>query len=321
MFSMKRISIALVFALIFAGVTLVAVSAQGGTVTPPPVEIKDDCASCHTDFQMTWEIGAHGQATKDPIFVEQWNKQGNPSACLTCHVTGYDPATATWKADGVTCEACHKDSGGQHPITPMLVDKSSNLCGGCHTDARFGWTEWEGSTHFKNGMACTNCHDPHSATVKISSDGDPSKLCITCHEEASMNFPYSKHNEQGVTCIDCHLEHLGNTDTSIHQVPDHSFKASLKACNACHEDQMHASGVGASVNADAGVSSSDHANAIDPEVSQSSILPEPTPVNPFGYAGLAVLIGLAAGMLLAPWLERWYRFAMQKEDEVKHDGK
>jgi hypothetical protein len=53
----------------------------------------------------------------------------------------------------------------------------------------------------------------------------------------------------------------------------------------------------------------------------SSIVPEPTPVSPLGYAGLAVLIGLAAGMVLAPWLERWYRVAMQKDEEVKHDEK
>jgi hypothetical protein len=30
-------------------------------------------------------------------------------------------------------------------------------------------------------------------------------------------------------------------------------------------------------------------------------------VSPLGYSVLAALIGLAAGMVLAPWLERVYR--------------
>ena len=320
MFSWKRILIALVFALGSAGVTLFAVSAQEGT--PPPAENKSDCASCHVDFQMSWEIGSHGHATSDPIFIEAWNKQGNPTACLSCHVTGYDPITATWKADGVTCEACHTDSSGEHPKTPMSVDKSENLCGTCHTDTRFGWMEWEGSTHYKNGMECTNCHDPHSASVKIGSSGDDaSQLCITCHEEASMNFPYSKHSEQGVTCIDCHLEHLEDNDTTIHRVPDHSFKASMQTCNSCHADQMHGGGEATSTDNTVGVSAVEPTTASTPALEMSSIVPEPAPVSPLGYAGLAVLIGLAAGMLLAPWLERWYRFSMQKDEEVKHDGK
>jgi hypothetical protein len=33
----------------------------------------------------------------------------------------------------------------------------------------------------------------------------------------------------------------------------------------------------------------------------------PSPVSPAGYAGLAGLIGLAGGMVLSPWMERWYR--------------
>ena len=313
MFSWKRILVALVFALIFAGVTLFAVSAQ--EVTPPPTaEDKDDCASCHTDFQMTWEIGAHGHATNDPIFVNEWTRQGTPTACLSCHVTGYDPATATWKAEGVSCEACHKDEGGDHPNTPLSVDKTESLCGGCHTDTRFGWMEWEGSTHYKNGMACTNCHDPHSASVKIGSGhDDASQLCITCHKEMSVDSSHGAHTQNGVTCVDCHISQL-DIELETHTIPDHSFRASLDRCTECHKEQMHTSGeaLGAEPTT---------ASHPTPEVNEASLLPEPTPINPLGYAGLAVLIGLAAGMLLAPWLELWYRFAMQKETEVKHDGK
>ena len=321
----EKVLIALMFALLFAGVTLVVASAQDQT--PPPVqEEKVDCATCHEDSQMSWQNGPHGNAKNDPIFVNAWTDQGKPGACLACHVTGYDEATGTWKEDGVTCASCHTDEGGEHPKTTMSVDTTSNTCGKCHTDARFAMESWEGSVHFQKGMDCSTCHDPHNASLKVTvnlkdpATKDASRLCISCHEEASMNFPYSTHSKQGVTCIDCHLEHLENANTEIHSVPDHSFRASVKTCNACHANQMHASGEAIATEQTTNVSLAVPAEPT-PALELSSITPEPTPISPFGYAGLAALVGLAAGMVLAPWLERWYRLVLKKSEEVRHDGK
>lgn len=321
----EKILIALMFSLLFAGVTLVAVSAQD--VTPPPAQDeKDNCATCHEDSQMSWQNGPHGHAKDDPIFVKAWTDQGQPGACLTCHVTGYDETTGTWQEDGVTCAACHTDEGGEHPRTTMSVDPTSSTCGSCHTDSRFVMASWEGSTHFQKGMDCTSCHDPHNASLKITvnlknpTSNDASRLCISCHEEVSMNFPYSTHNKQGVTCVDCHLDHLENTNTGIHSIADHSFKASIQTCATCHAEQMHADGETISTNDAVGISV-EPAIEPTPAVEMSSILPEPTPVSPIGYAGLAALVGLAAGMVLAPWLERWYRLVLKKSEDVRHDSK
>jgi len=322
----EKALIALMFALLFAGVTLVVVSAQDET--PPPVqEEKGECADCHETVQMSWQNGPHGHATDDPIFVNAWTDQGKPGACLACHVTGYDVSTGTWKEEGVTCAACHTDQGGEHPRTTMSVDATPNTCGTCHTDTRFGLQAWEGSTHYQAGMDCSSCHDPHNASLKITlnlkdqTSKDASRLCISCHEEASMNFPYSTHSKQGVTCIDCHLEHLEDTNTDIHRVADHSFKASVQTCNSCHAEQMHADGEAIATEEIANLAGTEPTIEPTPAVEMSSISPEPTPVSPVGYAGLAALIGLAAGMLLAPWLERWYRIALKKSVEVHHDGK
>lgn len=322
----ERVLIALIFALLFAGVTLVVASAQDET--PPPVQVeKGECADCHENVQMSWQNGPHGHASDDPIFVNAWTDQGKPSACLTCHVTGYDESTGTWKEDGVTCAACHTDQGGEHPRTTMSVDATPNTCGTCHTDTRFGLQAWEGSTHYQKGMDCSSCHDPHNASLKITlnlkdqTSKDASRLCISCHEEASMNFPYSTHSKQGVTCINCHLEHLENTNTDIHRVADHSFKASVQTCNTCHADQMHADGETVATEEIANISVTGPTVEPIPVVEMSSISPEPTPVSPVGYAGLAALIGIAAGMLLAPYLEHWYRLVSKKSEEARHDGK
>jgi predicted CXXCH cytochrome family protein len=280
---------------------------------------------------MTWQNGPHGKAKEDPIFVKAWTDQGKPSACLTCHVTGYDEATGTWMEDGVSCAACHVDEGGAHPKTTMKVDTTGGTCGNCHTDERFGQEQWEESTHYAAGLDCTTCHDPHNASLKITVNlkeqtmADASQLCISCHEEASMNFPYSVHSKQGVTCIDCHLEHV-EKDAAVHQVADHSFKASVATCSACHAEQMHANGDAtatgsAAAAANVAVLPTPTREPAASVVDHGPISPQPTPVSPLGYAGITALIGIAAGMLLAPWLERGYRLVLKKSAEVRHDAK
>ena len=307
----KRFFIAIVVALLAAGVTLMIAEAQGTNNPQAQTTGGTECVVCHTEFQMNLENSLHGKAGTDPVFVQQWTDQGKPGACLVCHTTGYDPATATWEANGITCKACHTDASQEHPKTPMTVNQSPDLCGRCHSDTRFGWQDWAGSTHYQRGMNCTTCHDPHSASLKIAgprdtvSSQDISNLCITCHQEASMNFPYTSHHQKGVACVDCHLEHMETGDRAAHSIPDHSFKASLATCNSCHADQMH-SPVEATT-----TTSMTESTAVSveptPGVQAASITPEPTPVSPLGYAILAALIGLAAGMVLAPWLERFYR--------------
>jgi len=317
----ERLLIALVFALLAAGITLMVAQAQ--EPSPPLQEQTLNCAACHTEFETTWMSGPHGQAINDPVFQEEWKAQGSPGACLVCHVTGYDPATATWKADGVTCEACHNPVPLDHPKSPMPIDRSTDLCGRCHSDTRFGWQEWKISTHYQRGMDCTVCHDPHSASLKqvASAQGevptyeDASELCITCHNEYSMDFPYSSHHQKGVSCVDCHVNHLENEDRTAHSVPDHSFNASLKSCNTCHSDQMHQPGEAVQT----GTSQPVTEEPIAKEVELASVTPEPGPVSPLGFAGLAGLIGLAAGMVLAPWLERFYRHAAKHNDEETSD--
>jgi len=309
-----RILIASAFAAAAAGASLVIAEAQNPVPPDPnqPGQVGPACVSCHTEFAAEWQHGPHGQAVSDPTFVAEWTKQGKPGACLVCHVTGYDPASGTWEQDGVACEACHGDMVAGHPKEPMPVNRDADLCARCHSDVRFDWQDWQGSTHFQRGMSCSTCHDPHSASLKIVTprDGtaqfnDASQLCITCHKDVSMNFPYTQHRQQGVTCIDCHVTHSETAPPEAHTMPDHSFTANLNSCNACHSDQMH--------NPAQALSTSEPLAAAwtAPQLERSGLNAEPNPVSPWGYAGLAALIGLAAGMVLAPWLEKWYSRAVR----------
>ncbi len=297
-----RFLISIVTALLFASLTLGIATGQGeeGSATSSPVS---NCATCHTEFNMNWMNSAHGTAGNDPRFQEEWTAQGKPGACLVCHTTGFDPGSGTWESENVSCTACHGPVPADHPRSPMPVDRSPDLCGRCHSDTRFGWQNWRVSAHYQRGMSCVTCHDPHSTSLKAVHDGekaDASQLCITCHKEVSMDFPYSLHHQAGLSCVDCHLEHLESADRAPHTIPDHSFNASLETCTTCHAEQMHGPG-----NNTAGAAAA-RPTPLPLMPQSASLSPEPQPVSPTGYALLAALIGLAAGMILSPWLEKIY---------------
>jgi predicted CXXCH cytochrome family protein len=325
---------ALVLAVLLAGMTLVAAQAQTAqppaTATPAPDGAPavvsnnmtyDTCAGCHKDIYDTWKISQHGQSLADPVFAKAWDGQGKPGACLVCHTTAYDPTTGKSAAEGVSCQACHSPIPANHPMDNMPVDKSPDLCGKCHSDPRFATENWQLSAHYQRGMTCSVCHDAHTAGMKsvegAAPSDDASALCANCHKDAMQNFPTSKHAEAGVTCVNCHLGFNVENNSgavavdviNVHKSPDHNFRPTLATCNKCHSSQMHAPGQAAAaaaikIESAGGTPTPAPTAAVTPV---SPVTSQPAPVSPVGFASMAGLLGLAGGMVLAPWLERLYR--------------
>ncbi len=304
---MKKICIRLIYGLLFA-LPLMLLSfalAQAGetpqTQPPPePTQAALLCPACHESFQDAWVKSAHGQAATDPTFTKAWEEQGKKSECLTCHVTGYDPDKNTWKGNGITCEACHDAATADHPMKPMAADRSAKLCGTCHQETYF---EWQSSAHRQAGVDCIACHDPHSTTLKAKDSADQ---CASCHRERASNYASTQHSKQGLTCADCHLAKLTDPTQEGHARLDHSFTVRLSTCNSCHAYQMHDP---AEVHMDKPTPTPDALAAVE----KATVEDAPQPVNPFGFATLSGLFGLAAGAIMAPWLERWTRSKKNKD--------
>ena len=254
--------------------------------------VEQDCKTCHPAFYETWENGLHGQAFDDPAFQSAWIDAGSTVECLVCHVTGYDATSRTWESDGVTCQRCHNPVTENHPAEPMPVSRSSELCAECHTETSF---QWGVSVHAQNDMGCETCHDPHGSQLLAEDD---SALCASCHKDRSSNFSHTSHSQEGLACADCHMADLQEQGVQIHGEKDHSFFVSLDSCNGCHVSQMHDPVDGHAVSED---------KELDAMVSAeiSSVMATPQPVSPIGFALLAGLVGLAAGVVLAPWIERF----------------
>ncbi len=296
-----RMGVGLALALPMAMLTIVW-AAPSVPVSSAP-ETVSNCQTCHSEFAVSWAKSSHGMAVADPAFREMWMAQGSPHQCLSCHATGYDPATDTWQAEGVTCEACHAPVPANHPQEPAPIDRTSQACGTCHTEGLF---EWQASKHRQAGLDCIHCHDPHGTQLRSA---DPSDLCSTCHRDLGTRFAHSAHSRQGLTCADCHLAPEEGPKGQAHSERDHSFRVSLSTCTSCHSTEMHDPGSIHNVNPTPAT--------LDPmaSVEKLQVTAAPSPVGPLGFALLSALVGMASGMVLAPWLERWYRRLNKNRNE------
>ena len=129
-----------------------------------------------------------------------------------------------------------------------------------------------------------------------------------------MDFPDTSHHQRGVSCVDCHVNHVENAERAAHTVPDHSFNASLESCNTCHAQQMNSPTESAGVTE---ISAPITAESTTEKL--ASVALEPDAVSPVGFSVLAGMIGLAGGMVLAPWLERWYRRLAKPDTEERNE--
>ena len=50
-----------------------------------------------------------------------------------------------------------------------------------------------------------------------------------------------------------------------------------------------------------------------------TVTPEPEAVSPMGFSAMAGMIGLAGGMVLAPWLERWFHRTVKQNKEEDNE--
>jgi hypothetical protein len=79
----------------------------------------------------------------------------------------------------------------------------------------------------------------------------------------------------------------------------HDFSVTLNICADCHEEDVHA------VTGFMDASEDTQQATFIPGITET-LTTEPSPTNPFGFVLVAGLIGVVFGMVVSPWMERWY---------------
>jgi predicted CXXCH cytochrome family protein len=108
----------------------------------------------------------------------------------------------------------------------------------------YSYAAFKQSKMFAKGVTCSDCHDPHSAALRVPGDG----ACVQCHTSGKYETADHSHHVDvapSVNCTSCHMR--AYTYMVIDRRHDHSFRIprpdlSVKlgipnACNACHADK------------------------------------------------------------------------------------
>jgi Flp pilus assembly protein TadD len=161
------------------------------------------------------------------------------------------------RAEVETCGLCHARRSefseawtpGQalsdtHMISPIgrgLYHADGQMMG---VEETYNYSSFRQSKMFAAGVTCSDCHDPHSAKLRLAGDN----TCLQCH--APDKYAAAGHHRHGtvnppLACASCHMP--TRTYMVVDSRHDHSFRiprpdVSVKlgtpnACNDCHKDK------------------------------------------------------------------------------------
>lgn len=236
------------------------------------------CVECHTTgFRRVYEAATDS-------YDSQWHALG--VGCQSCHgpagehVRSMESGTAS--AEGVaygsasaasveTCARCHSRrtplGNGATPegelldeYLPMLLSADLYEVDGKIHDEVFEYGSFTQSRMYAAGVGCTDCHDPHGATLRAPGDA----VCIQCHNPAgsahrknidtrglrSANYDDASHHHHtegspGTQCVSCHMPgklYMGNDLRHDHSFTSPNPRQALElshsdACLGCHEGE------------------------------------------------------------------------------------
>jgi len=182
-----------------------------------------------------------------------------------------------------TCAACHSrrgeitgdpkpgDSFFDHHLLSIVDESDLFYADGQVRDEDYEVPAFLGSKMFHKGVRCVDCHDFHSAKVRVPGN----MICLTCHSPGQTNAPainpvtHSRHKvfgfdtdgvmtnfnlaiyqpnaikETGGECVNCHMPQT--VYMQRHSRHDHGFTIPdplltkqfgiPNACNRCHQDK------------------------------------------------------------------------------------
>lgn len=176
-----------------------------------------------------WLPTAAGNSVRDPQLVSHREVE----TCAVCHARR-TPLGSDSQPTGRLLDT----------HAPALLDEGLYFADGQQDGEVYTYGSFVQSKMYARGVTCSDCHDPHSGTLRAEGNA----LCAQCHAPAT--YERSRHllhdvGSAGAQCIACHAP--GRTYMGIDVRHDHSFRIprpdlSVRfgvpdACTPCHTDR------------------------------------------------------------------------------------
>ncbi len=238
------------------------------------IDVRKNYDATSDSFKTAWsELTVGCEACHGPGSAHaQWakTKPNDPTQGLTVQLDErrgvtwtIDPATgnaarSTPKNANVETEVCAQCHSRRAQIAegyvagkpfldhyrPALLAPGLYHADGQQRDEVYIWGSFLQSKMHRAGVTCSDCHDPHSGTLRAQGNA----TCAQCHLPArydSTKHHFHRAGEPGSACVDCHMP--ATTYMVIDPRRDHGMRiprpdlsVSLgvpNACNGCHTDQ------------------------------------------------------------------------------------
>lgn len=220
------------------------------------------CESCHGPMKAhnEWQYANKGKNLPDPT-IKKLSRDQMFDTCAACHS----------RRGEITGDPKPGDSFFDHHLLSIVDESDLFYPDGQVRDEDYEVSAFMGSRMFHKGVRCVDCHDFHSAKVRLPGN----MMCMSCHGPGATNAPiinpvtHSRHKvfgfdtngamlsfdlgaynpktikETGGECVNCHMPQTYYMQR--HRRHDHGFTIPdplltkqfgiPNACNRCHEDK------------------------------------------------------------------------------------
>lgn len=212
-------------------------------------EINVACESCHSaaSEHLSW-ANQSNQATK----VHSKGKPETINKTITLNAKGFSrnlsKSVQNWQVNNkkktltpksiehsqqvLVCAQCHSrrtqissknhvdgNAFGERYLLDLVSNTNYHPDGQVYNED-FVYGSFLQSKMYKNGVVCSDCHNPHTAELKLPIE----TLCLQCHQ--SDNYASTQHhkhpeNSSGAQCVNCHMPET--TYMEIDARRDHGF--------------------------------------------------------------------------------------------------
>ena len=227
-------------------------------------DINVSCEACHgpgsnhVAWAQTHKKGAYKEGdVTDGLVVDL-----RPASGSWARLEPWNVGTKRWQGQTRShneinaCAPCHSrrrtitnDYQPGQPLldayVPSLLDEGVYYPDGQILDEDYEWGPFLQSKMYREGVTCSDCHDPHSGKLQTS---DTNLLCGKCHSLANFGNEQHHHHQaqsKGAQCVSCHMP--TRTYMAVDEKHDHSFRVprpdfsvaygTPNACNECHRDK------------------------------------------------------------------------------------